>query len=66
MQVVYLTVSVERSSMKIRELAEKCEARSIKCEGCPYEEACENLTEKLKTISPIGLVDMVEENHIIY
>lgn len=52
--------------MKIRELAEKCKERNIKCADCPYEETCENLTKKLKTISPIGLVDMVEENHIIY
>ena len=52
--------------MKIRELAEKCAERSINCDGFPCVDACEVLTEKLKDMSPIGLVDMVDENHIIY
>lgn len=51
--------------MELRELAEKCKERDINCDGCPYMEICGRLSEILEDMSPIGLVEMVDENHII-
>jgi hypothetical protein len=52
--------------MTINELAEKCKQREINCTDCPYNEPCEKLTDELQDISPIGLVDMVKDNQIIW
>lgn len=52
--------------MEIRELAKKCKERNVECDNCPYVEECEQLTGILEDISPVGLINMVNENHKIY
>lgn len=47
--------------MKIKDLAYKCRDRGIECCGCPYEDICSELDERLEEISPCGLLTILEE-----
>lgn len=47
--------------MKIKDLAYKCRDRGIECCGCPYEDICSELNERLEDISPCGLLTILEE-----
>ena len=48
--------------MKIRELAEYCNSIEIDCDKCEHKELCDGLQYKLEDISPLGLIDLVDEN----
>lgn len=48
--------------MKIRELAEYCNSIEIDCGKCEHKELCDGLQYKLEDISPLGLIDFVDEN----
>ena len=48
--------------MKIRELAEYCSSIEIDCDKCEHKELCDGLQYKLEDISPLGLIDLVDEN----
>ena len=47
---------------KIRELAEYCCSIEIDCDKCEHKELCDGLQYKLEDISPLGLIDLVDEN----
>ena len=51
--------------MRIKELAEKCKEVNIDCDVCTCKEECNLLQHNLEDMSPFGLVEMVEENHIV-
>lgn len=46
--------------MTIKELGEKCKARDIECDECPYETECSQLPVILEDISPYGLLEILE------
>lgn len=51
--------------MKIRELADYCKSIDINCDECIHKKKCDNMQSMLKDISPLGIVDMVDENEDI-
>lgn len=48
--------------MKIRELADYCKSIIINCDKCIHKEKCDNMQNMLEDISPLGIVDMIDEN----
>ena len=48
--------------MKIRELADYCKSIDINCDECMHKGKCDNMQNMLEDISPLGIVDMVDEN----
>lgn len=47
--------------MRIKELAEECR-KATSCDDCSYTEHCKILRDVLEDMSPMGVVEMVEEN----
>ena len=47
--------------MTIKELAEECK-KSVNCDECSCTKSCNILRDVLEDMSPMGLVEMVEEN----
>ena len=48
--------------MKIRELADYCKSIDINCDKCIHKKKCDNMQNMLEDISPLGIVDMIDEN----
>ncbi len=51
--------------MKIRELADYCKSIELNCDECMHKKKCDNMQNMLEDISPLGIVDMVDENEDI-
>ena len=51
--------------MTIRELANTCKKNNIDCENCSHIDECKVLTNKLEDISPIGLIELIDNNEEI-
>ena len=47
--------------MTIKELGEKCRARDIDCEECPYGKECEEMSTILEKLSPCGILKILEK-----
>ena len=52
----------EGKDMKIRDLAEYCEAICIDCDNCVHTAECNNLQNELEDISPYSLIDILDRN----
>ena len=50
--------------MKVKELAEYCKSIEIDCYVCRYKEKCEKMTNILEEISPIGLIEFIENKDL--
>ncbi len=48
--------------MKIRELADYCKSIELNCDKCIQKKKCDNMQNMLEDISPLGIVDMVDNN----
>ena len=48
--------------MQIMELATYCKENEIDCNTCKYALQCRLLLSKLEDISPIGLVEFIQNN----
>ena len=48
--------------MKIKELAEYCNAIGVDCEVCTHKMECARLSYVLEDISPSGLVELIKED----
>lgn len=51
--------------MTIRELANICKERNIDCDDCPHINECNTLTNKLEEISPMRLIELIDNNEEI-
>lgn len=48
--------------MKVKDLAEYCKSVNINCDICDFKEACRNMSIFLEGLSPIGVIEFVEQN----
>lgn len=48
------------ASMKIRELAKYCESIDIDCDICEHKKECEDFNNRMKEISPYGMIEMAD------
>lgn len=52
--------------MKFSELVDYCKSIEVDCTKCEKADCCSYLSSRLENISPIGLMDFIEDDEEIF